>query len=57
MCLDYSNTPGFLPGREVIGYVPDLESEMMFPEQGWQKVMDTQGPSYWPLKFYHNGLP
>ena len=57
MCLGYSNLPGFLPGREVTGYVPDLECEMVFPEQGWQKVMDIEGPCYWRLKFYHTGLP
>lgn len=56
MCLDYSNTPDFLPGREVTGYVPDLESEMVPPEQGWQKGMDTEGPCYQHLRFYCTGM-
>ena len=58
VCLGYSNIPGFLPGREVTGgSAPDLESEMVFPEQGWQKAMDVEGPCSWRLKFYHTGLP
>lgn len=57
VCRDHSSTPGFLPGREVTGCVPDLEPEMVFPEQGWWKVMDTVGPGYWHLKFCHTVLP
>lgn len=57
MCFDYSNIPDFLPGREVTGYVHDLESEMVSSEQGWQKMMGTEGPRYSHLKFYHIGVP
>ena len=46
MCLGDSNIPGLLPGGEVSGCVPDLESEMVFPEQGWQKEMAVEGPCY-----------
>lgn len=56
-CREYSNTPGFLPGREAPGCVPDLESEVVVSEQAWQKVMDTEGPRYWHQMFCHTGLP
>lgn len=46
VCLGDSSIPGLLPGGEVTGCVPDLESEMVFPEQGWQKEMAVEGPCY-----------
>lgn len=57
VCLGDSNILGFPPGGEVTGHVPDLESAMVLPGQGWQKMMDTERPCYWHLKFCHTGLP
>lgn len=57
VCLDCSNIRGSLAGKEGTVYVPELACEMVFPEQGLQKVMDTEGPCYWHLKPYHIGPP
>jgi hypothetical protein len=50
MCFDYNNRPHFFPGREVTGYVLDLQYEMVQPEQSWQAMMDRGEPLCWELK-------